>query len=242
MRAAQELPQRLLPDYPSKFSRKDYTLPQGFACLVLREHQKKSYRGVETLLRDCPDWRDEIALKDTPDHNTLCHAFKHLVRRGLMNRMLDLRVKEAKLRGMIQGPVKPAAIDSSLFESHHVSRPFEKRCRKTARQDRNTQRNTEANRRIAPLHLGVRSIIPPKAGRPSRKPPPTRYRRPMYHRFKRKADEKLYRQRWQAETVNRRIKRNLGSALRARTARRGSMELLLRVITHNRMSLTKAEG
>jgi len=123
--------------------------------------------------------------------------------------LLDLRVKKARLRGMIQGPVKPAAIDSSLFESHHVSRPFEKRCRKTARQDRKKGRKTEANRRIAPLHLGVRSIIPPKAGRPSRKPPPTRYRRPMYHRFKRKADEKLYRQRWQAETVNRRIKRNL---------------------------------
>jgi len=90
MRAAHELAQRLLPDYTSKFSRKDYTLPQLFACLVLREHQKKSYRGIEALLNDCPDWRDEIALNDTPDHNTLCHGFKHPVRRGLMNRMLDL--------------------------------------------------------------------------------------------------------------------------------------------------------
>ena len=36
------------------------------------------------------------------------------------------------------------------------------------------------------------------------------------------------------------IKRNLGSALRARTARRRSKELLLRVITHNLMILTAA--
>jgi transposase len=59
----------------------------------------------------------------------------------------------------------------------------------------------------------------------------------MYHRFKRKADKKYYGQRWQAETVNSMIKRNLGSALRARTARRRSKELLLRVVTHNVMIL-----
>ena len=45
-----------LPQYSDKFSRHDFTLPQLFACLVIREHQKKSYRGVEALLRDCPDW------------------------------------------------------------------------------------------------------------------------------------------------------------------------------------------
>jgi transposase len=38
------------------------------------------------------------------------------------------------------------------------------------------------------------------------------------------------------------IKRNLGPALRAKTARRRSMELLLRVVTHNIMVLCKAEG
>jgi len=81
----------------------------------------------------------------------------------------------------------------------------------------------------------VRSIIPPTSGRPSARPPPTRHRRNMYYRFKCKADKKLYGQRWQAETVNSMIKRNLGSALRARTARRRSCELMLRVVTHNLM-------
>jgi transposase len=64
----------------------------------------------------------------------------------------------------------------------------------------------------------------------------------MRHRFARKADKKYYGQRWQVETVNSMIKRNLGPALRAKTARRRSMELLLRVVTHNIMVLCKAEG
>ena len=62
----------------------------------------------------------------------------------------------------------------------------------------------------------------------------------MQQRFRRQADQKCYGQRWQVETVHSMIKRNLGSALRARTARRRSKELLLRVITHNLMILTAA--
>jgi transposase len=62
----------------------------------------------------------------------------------------------------------------------------------------------------------------------------------MYHRFKRKADARAYGQRWQAETANSMIKRNLGSAMRARSAVGRRHELLLRVLTHNIMLL--AEG
>ncbi len=101
--------------------------------------------------------------------------------------------------------------------------------------------DSEANHCIARQDLGVRSIIPPNAGRPTSKPTTTRHRRNMRRRFKRKADKKHYGQRWQVETVNSMIKRNLGSALRARTAKARSMELLLRVITHNVMVICKAK-
>jgi hypothetical protein len=47
----------------------------------------------------------------------------------------------------------------------------------------------------------------------------------------------VYAQRWQAETVNSMIKRNLGSALRARTTIHRRHELPLRVLTHNIMLL-----
>ena len=62
----------------------------------------------------------------------------------------------------------------------------------------------------------------------------------MHHRIKRHADAGTYGQRWQSETTNSMIKRNLGSAMRARTAIRRRHELLLRELTHNIMLL--AEG
>ena len=102
--------------------------------------------------------------------------------------------------------------------------------------------DSEANHLSARRDLGVRSIIPPDSGRPTAKLPPTRYRRHMRRRFQRQADQRWYGQRWQAETVNSMIKRNLGSALRATTARRRSYELLLRVITHNLMILAQSGG
>jgi hypothetical protein len=101
--------------------------------------------------------------------------------------------------------------------------------------------DSEANHCIARQGLGVRSIIPPNVGRPTSKPPTTRHRRNMRRRFNRKADRGHYGQRWQVETVNSMVKRNLGSALRARTAKARSMELLLRVVTHNIMIVCKAE-
>jgi hypothetical protein len=138
MRAAHELGGRLFDERAHKFSRKDFTLPQLFACLVLREHQKKSYRGTEALLRDCADLRDAVGLTRAPDHNTICRAFTHLVKPAKMNRALDLQVAAAKAGGLnVKGDsVKPATLDSTCFESRHVSRHFERRRRQTAEQDR----------------------------------------------------------------------------------------------------------
>ena len=70
----------------------DFTGPQLFACLVLREHQKKSYRGLVALLEDSPQWCADIGLKKVPDHNTLCRAHKQLVKPGVVEKMLDLSV------------------------------------------------------------------------------------------------------------------------------------------------------
>ncbi len=63
---AYQLALPLLPGYASAFSRHDgFTEAQLFACLVLREHQKKSYRGIEALLADSPEWLAEIASTTT---------------------------------------------------------------------------------------------------------------------------------------------------------------------------------
>ena len=125
----------VLPKYFSPFSRRDgFTKPQLFACLVLREHQKKSLRSVEELLADSPQWLADIGLSKAPDHNTLSRAFNEFVDPGLATSMLDLMAKLAASRKLLRGRdrLKPLTLDSSMFESRHVSRHFEQRQRDTA--------------------------------------------------------------------------------------------------------------
>jgi hypothetical protein len=133
LKLAYQLAQAALPAYASRFSRKDFSSAQLFACLVLREHQRKSFRGVEALLIDSPQWLADIALSKAPDHNTLCRAFDRLMKPGQASSMLDLMVELAQQRKTLRrNKHKPLAIDSSMFESHHVSRHFERRRRDTA--------------------------------------------------------------------------------------------------------------
>ncbi len=54
MRRAYALGKRVWPDYRSPFSRHDYTRPQLFACLVVRESLRLSYRKAEASLDDVP--------------------------------------------------------------------------------------------------------------------------------------------------------------------------------------------
>ena len=96
LNAAYALATACVKEHQSKFSRKDFTGPQLFACLVLREHQKKSYRGLVALLKDCPEWCADIGLKKVPDHNTLCRAHRQLVKPGVVEKMLDLSVAAAR--------------------------------------------------------------------------------------------------------------------------------------------------
>jgi hypothetical protein len=82
---------------------------------------------------------------------------------------------------------------------------------------------------------GIRTLIPPERGRPSEKPPAGRWRRRMTQRFAKRKDG----QRWQTETVDSRIQRRLGSALRARSSWSQCREIILRVITHNVMIVVR---
>ena len=51
MRVAHALASQALPKFSHKFSRHDFTLPQVFACLVVREQMRLSYRGMQTRRR-----------------------------------------------------------------------------------------------------------------------------------------------------------------------------------------------
>jgi len=95
--------------------------------------------------------------------------------------------------------------------------------------------DSEANHQTARGVMRTRSLIPATIGRPGAGAPTGHYRRLMRRRLKAGPDKKCFGQRWQVETVNSMIKRNLGSACRARTPWGRKKDLLLRVITHNLM-------
>ena len=338
MKAAFELGRQLFADHTHKFSPHAFTQPQLFACLALREHQKKSFRGVEALLVDCSDLRAAVGLRCAPDHNTLCRAFRRQAKSRSLNRALDVQVEQAKTVGLdvAGGEAKPSAMDSTCLESHHVSRHFERRREETAAQaaqiaaqaakpaaqagepagqagkpagqaGRAAKRaasltrsrtiksmpklsiavacschlilaargtvgmgsdhphfepllfdawrradvrvmtadagyDSEDNHCIGRDDMGVATLIPPLIGRPSKNPPLGHHRRQMKELFaSATAGRTTFGQRWQVETVNSMIKRNLSSALRARTPHRRSMEMLFRCVVHNIMVLEGTE-
>ena len=309
LNAAYRLALRIFPAYACEFSRHDFTLPQLFACLVLREFYGLSYRRTEKLLCDSAQWLTDIGLCVAPDHNTLWRAFNLVLKTRRINRLLDLQVTHFMQVRLLRLRQKPLALDSTCFEQHHRSAHYDRRCRQMRHKDETQERKTpakpgswgasvnasrsrslsampklslavasschlilaakvrvgngsdapdfddllvhswkraavktvvadagydsEANHCIARQDLSVRSIIPPGIGRPTSKWPTGRWRRHMAKRFAKKADQKVYAQRSQSETVHSMIKRNQGSALRSRTPERRKQEMLLRVITHN---------
>ena len=151
---AYELARRSMRTYSSKFSRRDFTLPQLFACLVVREHQNKSYRGIEALLRDSQHWCRQIGMKRVPDHNTLCRAFHAILSQSRIGSLLD-RLTQWMMLGKAIGTT--CAIDSTLYDTHHRSRHYEQRCRQFSSSDKNTanSRRSRAARRTPKLSLSV---------------------------------------------------------------------------------------
>lgn len=97
--------------------------------------------------------------------------------------------------------------------------------------------DSESNHRFAREQCGVRTLIPPKYGRPTTKPAAGRYRRLMQTRF----DPAAYHRRSQIETVMSMIKRRQGSHTRGRTYHSRCRDLRLMALTHNVMILLRVE-
>ena len=97
--------------------------------------------------------------------------------------------------------------------------------------------DSERAHQLARSDMGIKTLIPPLSGRPRRdgRPPGGRWRRVMSILLgtKQRRRKSGYTQRWQSETVNSMMKRNQGSALRARTDRSRNREFALRVLTHD---------
>ena len=129
-RRAYDLGRRLWSDHDSRFSRRDFTRPQLFACLALRESLRMSYRKTEAFLIDVPDWLATIGMFHAPDHNTLWRSFGTLLGKRAVKRALDLMACDEPEKLSADLKVKPLTLDSTCYEPRHRSRHYDRVCRK----------------------------------------------------------------------------------------------------------------
>jgi len=97
-----------IPKFSSKFSNKIYDNHQKMIILVFRQKMRMTYRGIIKFFRFSGVARALLNLKNVPDHSTLVKFHKRISVKILD----DLLCKK---------PVKTSAIDSSGFETNHMS-------------------------------------------------------------------------------------------------------------------------
>lgn len=71
-----------LPPYSSAKSRRDYTQPQLFAVLALKQFFRADYRGIAAILADSSDLRRALGLAKVPHYSTLAYAAARLLKKG----------------------------------------------------------------------------------------------------------------------------------------------------------------
>jgi len=82
-RQAHAVSRRELPKYSAVRSRKDFTQPQLFSILVVREFFQMDYRGVVQLLQEWTELRRALGLKSVPHYTTLQKAHARMLKKGL---------------------------------------------------------------------------------------------------------------------------------------------------------------
>ena len=84
-REALAVGERSLPAQSNKYSRKDYTLAQLFALLVLRKFFRTDFRGIVTIVSEWAELQTALGLAKVPDHSTLWHVEQKLLEKGGLN-------------------------------------------------------------------------------------------------------------------------------------------------------------
>ncbi len=152
---AYEVGRRSLPVYASRFSRKDFTQPQLFACLVLRRFHKTDYRGIVAILQDNPTLCEDLELCKVPQFTTLQKAERKLLDDRNTHAMLTQSVALCfDLDAPAQAqPIEQVAADSTGFELDHASRYFTRRSQKPRKHKAGTRRQPATYRAFAKLGI-----------------------------------------------------------------------------------------
>jgi hypothetical protein len=164
---AYHIGRRSLPAYASRFSRKDFTQPQLFALLVLRQFHKTDYRGIVAIVADNPTLCADLELKKVPHFTTLQKAEAKLLKDRHAADLLAQTVAlyfdlgDAPPQADDGNPlpraqlVEQAAADSTGFELNRASKYFTRRRRKPRKNKGETRPQPVAYRRFAKLGIVV---------------------------------------------------------------------------------------
>jgi hypothetical protein len=127
LQVAHALGKQRLRTYWHRFSPKKFTLPQLFACLVLKEFLRLDYRKLSALLEDAPSLAAAIQLTQVPHFSTFQKAAARLLVFRRAQLLLDETVRAATQSRVMRKHVALAAIDGTGFETRHISAYFVKR-------------------------------------------------------------------------------------------------------------------
>ena len=127
LQVAHQLNKQKLRTYWHRCSPKKFTLPQLFACLVLKEFLRLDYRKLSALLADAPTLAATIGLKQVPHFSTFQKAAARLLISQRAQRLLDETIHVAQQQGVMKKKVAMAAIDGTGFETRHISAYFVRR-------------------------------------------------------------------------------------------------------------------
>lgn len=104
-----------LPEYLSKFSRKDYTIRQHVVLLCIKVKTKQRYREFCEIIDLMPEIKRILDLSKIPHWTTLDKMF--------------LRIKNIVLAALLQAECSFGSIDATGFDRRHASKQYLIRCR-----------------------------------------------------------------------------------------------------------------
>ena len=163
--------QLVLPDYSHRYSRHDFTQPQLFACLALKEFLQLDYRKLAGAAPRCRRiGGGDRSANRVPHFTTFQKAAKRLLLNRHAQAYLDKTIRLAQVQGRLPRRVSLAALDGTGLESRHASSYYVKRRANTGKYwQKNHLKTISQSRRAVRYpnasHVGRHSRSRSRAGR-----------------------------------------------------------------------------
>ena len=136
------LVRRVIPEYSSKYSRKDFTQQQLAVLACLMKKYKSKYRDFIELIEPMDRLKNFLGLKKIP-HFTTLNKFFLKMENAVLSVLLQLSVGESS--GV-------ASVDATGFDRRHASKQYLNRCRMHIKSMKTTFLIDTKNQNILDVH------------------------------------------------------------------------------------------